>query len=183
MVRRRIVAFVKTIVGNGSRVNHTSIIAKHARGTIEEYAHQTESISEINDSLSGLKSNHEFQSLGSCFYTLQLLAKGTNKCLFDKLNDARHCSASDKVMVEISILVGSSTYRLTSRYRLVRRKFLSYITINRRAPVILNRSSHIILVRDNKQEPCRTRPIATKVAIRVFKSIEIALTKRTTITE
>jgi hypothetical protein len=105
MVRKRIVAFVVSRMGNGRGGNHTSIITKHPRGTIEGYSHHTESITEINDLLGGLTSNHEFRSIGGRFYSLLLLAKRNDRCLVDKMDNATHGSTSDKVMIEVGILV------------------------------------------------------------------------------
>jgi hypothetical protein len=181
MVRKHMMAFVQSIVGNGRRGYHTSIIATHPRGTIEGYAHHTKSISETNDLLRGLMTNHAFRSIGGRFYCLLLIAKENNRCLVDKMNNARPSSTSDKVMVEIGIRVVSSTPKLTSRYRFVRRKFLSDITIKRGAAVIVNRGSHTFMVRDFNSEKCSTIQIATKVAAHAFKLVDMALTRRTAI--
>jgi hypothetical protein len=182
MVRKGIVTFVKSIMLNGRGCNHTFIITKHPRRTIKGYAHHTERIPEIDDLLGSLASNHEFRSIGSRYYSLLLLAKGNNRGLVDKINDTRHGSDSDKVMVEISILVSSGTHLFTSGYGLVRRKFLSDITINRVGPIILFRSSKGFMVWDFDTETCSIRRIATKVAIHTFESFEMALTGRTAIT-
>jgi hypothetical protein len=162
--------------------NHTSIIAKHPRGTIEEYSHHVESLTEINHLLGGLTSNHKsVRSIGGRFYSLLLLAKGNTRCLVDKMNKARHGSTCDKLTVEIGILVGSSTHKLNSSYRLDRTEFFSGFTINIVALVILNRGSHTFMVRDSIIETCSTRKIATKVAVPAFKPIKMALMRRTTI--
>jgi hypothetical protein len=115
MVRKCIVVFVKSRVGNGRGGNDTNITAKHPRRTVEGYSQQKKSVMEINDFLGNLPSNHEFGSIGGRFYSLLLLAKGNTRCLVDKMDNA---STSDKVMAEIVILVGSSTHKLTSRYGL-----------------------------------------------------------------
>jgi hypothetical protein len=130
--------------------------------------------------LGGLTINNEFRSIGGRLYGLLLLAKGNDRCLVDKMNDARHGSTFDKVMVEVVILVGSSTFKLTSSNRLVRRKFLHDITINREALVLLNRGSHTFMVRDFNTKTYSTRRSATKVAVHAIKLIEMALTRRTT---
>jgi hypothetical protein len=85
------------------------------------YAHLTESITEITVLLGSLTSNNEFRSIGGRFFGLLILAKGNDRCLVDKMNNALHGSTGDKVMVEDGILVGSSTHKSTSRNRLVRR--------------------------------------------------------------
>jgi hypothetical protein len=115
-------------VGNGRGTNDTSIIAKQPRGTIKGYFHHTESMTDINDFLGGLTSNHQIQSRGGRFYSLLLLAIGNSRYLVDKINNARLGSTSDNVMVDIGILEGSSKHKLSSGYGLVRTKFLSDIT-------------------------------------------------------
>jgi hypothetical protein len=93
-----------------------------------------------------------------------------------KMKNSRHGSTSDKFMVEIDILVGRSTHKLTSRYRLVRRKFLSDITINRGALVKLNRGCHTFMGRDFNTETCGARRILTKVSVHALKSVKMDLT-------
>jgi hypothetical protein len=158
------VEFVKSRVGNGRGDNCTSIISKHTRGTIKGYSHHMERKTEINDLLSGLTTKHRFRSIGGHIFSLLLFAKD-NRCMVDKMNNARNGSTSDKSMVEIGILVGGSTHKLTSRYRLFRRKFLSDITINREAPVILNRGSYTFMVGDFNTKTYSTRQIGSRTCV------------------
>jgi hypothetical protein len=136
-----VVTFVESRMLNGGGSDDTSMISKHPRRTIKRYTHHGNSITEVNDVITCLANNHEFGAIGSRFYSLLFLTIRRNGCLVDKMSDTRHSTTSDKVMIKVSILVGSRTHKFAAWYLLVRRKFLSDRTIDSRTPVVLKRSS------------------------------------------
>jgi hypothetical protein len=96
--------------------------------------------------LGSLPNNHELRSICICFSSLLPLTEGNIRCLVNKVQNASHRSSRDNVIVQLIILIDSSTNQRASGYGLVRKKFLNDTTIIREVPGILNTSNQIFMV-------------------------------------
>jgi hypothetical protein len=171
MVRQSIVLFIESRLWNSRGSNHTNIICN----PMQDHQLGSPSHKEYYGG-SFICSQAWCATISCCLSSLLFLTIRCNWRLIDKMYDARHGPTSDKVILEVGILIRRSSHKPTSRCGHVRRKFLFNIPTDGKTPIVQNRSSNLYMIENLSSKSGCTCWSMFQITTHLFKAIKVSLT-------